>query len=86
MRFRGVETERVPILIADDAKEYADIVSRLIEDSQFYDAACKATREFVVAQPGGREYTASIDHAIATIVRAAKDGAQPAATAPEIAG
>ena len=69
MRRVFTERERVPMLIADDPQHYADIVSRLIEDRDFYAAACAATRDFVAAQPGEAEYAAAVDAALTTVVR-----------------
>jgi len=68
------ERERVPMLIADDPSGYADIVSRLIEDRDFYAAACTATRDFVAAQPGQPEYVAAIHDALTTVVSLARSG------------
>jgi hypothetical protein len=69
MRSAHTEHERLPMLIADDAGGYVELVSRLIEDREFYAAACAATRAFVAAQPGEAEYAAAIHHALTSIVR-----------------
>jgi hypothetical protein len=69
MRTPTLEHERVPMLMADTPAVYVEIASRLIEDGDFYKAACAATREFVAAQPGEREYALAVHDAVSTVVR-----------------
>ena len=73
LRSHYVERDRVPMLIADDPGGYADLVSRLLDDPDFYDAACAATRAFVAAQPGEAEYAAAIHQALNKILQAARE-------------
>jgi hypothetical protein len=77
MRTPTTERERAPMLIADTPAMYIDLVSRLIEDREFYDAACAATRDFVAAQPGEREYVAAAHDALTTIVRRVRERTAP---------
>ncbi len=69
IRSAFTEHERVPTLIADDPRGYADLVSRLIEDRGFYEATRAATRDFVAAQPGEPEYIAAIHRALSSVVQ-----------------
>ncbi|HVH75856.1 MAG TPA: glycosyltransferase 61 family protein [Stellaceae bacterium] len=75
MRTPTHEHERVPMLIADNRAMYIDLVSRLIEDRALYEAACAATRDFVAAQPGEREFAAAVDQALKAIVGRVRSGA-----------
>jgi hypothetical protein len=73
MRKPWCESERVGMLIADDARSYVDIVSRLIEDPAFYETACTATRDFVAAQPDSAYHIAMIERAISTLARVSRN-------------
>jgi len=68
IRSAFTEHERVPTLIADDPRGYVDLVSRLIEDRDFYEATHATTRDFVAAQPGEPEYIAAIHRALSSVV------------------
>ncbi len=79
------ERERVAMLIGDNRAMYIDLVSRLIEDRDFYEAACAATRDFVAAQPGERQYIAAVHDALKAIVSRVRTQPKSAKIARDVA-
>ena len=68
LRSSWTEHDRVAMLIADDPKSYVEIVSRLIEDPGFCEAASVATRDFVASGTREQGYAVAIDHAVSTVI------------------
>lgn len=70
MNLQGIVDPKdcVPSLIASDHREYIEIVSRLLDDAQFYQASCQAARDFAAAQASTADYAAAVDRALTVIV------------------
>lgn len=62
------EQDRIPMLVAEDATGYLDIASRLLQERQFYEAACAATRDFVASRLDDADYVANLDNAVRAVI------------------
>lgn len=72
------EKDRIPMLVANDREAYARIVSRLIENRDFYEEACTATRAFVASGPREQEYAAAVHDALSIVIQRVRYESQSA--------
>ena len=75
-----IETQRVDMLSARDARDYAGIVSRLLSDEPFRRRAAESTRALVASYPTLADFALQFDKAIDIVHRRVTP--PPPATAP----
>ena len=63
------EDERIPTLVARSLAGYEAIVSRLVDDRAFLEAARQQTRQFARSRPNKRDYATSADRVLRTLAR-----------------